>query len=98
MTVATLGNCIQNTSPSAADYYVGVNNGMTVTLPFGSSLSAGKQYIIKDESGLAGTNVSYRVTVAASGADLIDGQASLTIALNYGAVNVIWTGTTWSIF
>ena len=98
ITISTLGNCILNTSPGAADYYVGVNNGSTITLPLGASLSAGKQYIIKDESGLAGTFVGYRVTVAASGSDLIDGQASLTIALNYGAVNVIWTGTKWSIF
>jgi hypothetical protein len=98
ITISTLGNCILNTSPGAADYYVGVNNGSTITLPLGASLSAGKQYIIKDESGLAGTFVGYRVTVAASGSDLIDGQASLIIALNYGAVNVIWTGTKWSIF
>jgi hypothetical protein len=77
---------------------VGVNNGSTITLPLGASLSAGKQYIIKDESGLAGAFVNYRVTVVASGSDLIDGQSSLIIALNYGAVNVIWTGSKWSIF
>jgi hypothetical protein len=98
ITISTLGNCILNTSPGASDYYVGVNNGSTITLPIGASLSAGKQYIIKDESGLAGTFVGYRVTLVASGSDLIDGQASLIIALNYGAVNVIWTGTKWSIF
>ena len=98
ITISTLGNCILNTSPGAADYYVGVNNGSTITLPLGASLSAGKQYIIKDESGLAGTFVGYRVTLVASGSDLIDGQASLIIALNYGAINVIWTGTKWSIF
>jgi hypothetical protein len=97
-TIATLGNCITNSSPGAGDYYVGMTNGGTVTLPYGSSLSAGKQYVIKDESGLAGTYVSKRVTVAASGADLIDGQGSFVIAINYGAVSVIWTGTKWSIF
>ena len=98
VTISTLGNCILNTSPGAADYYVGVNNGSTISLPLGASLSPGKQYIIKDESGLAGTFANKRVTVAASGPDLIDGQTSLIIALNYGAVNVIWTGTAWSIF
>ena len=98
VTLTTLGACIFNTSPSASDYYVGVSNGMTVTIPLGASLAPGKQYIIKDESGLAGTSVSSRVTVAASGSDLIDGQTSLVIALNYGAVNLIWTGTIWRIF
>ena len=97
-TIATLGNCITNSSPGAGDYYVGVTNGGTITLPYGSGLSAGKQYVIKDESGLAETSVSKQVTVAASGSDLIDGQASFIIALNYGAVSVIWTGTKWSIF
>ena len=98
VTLTTLGACIFNTSPSASDYYVGVSNGMTVTIPLGASLAPGKQYIIKDESGLAGTSVSSRVTVAASGSDLIDGQTSLVIALNYGAINLIWTGTIWRIF
>jgi hypothetical protein len=98
VTMTTLGNCVFNASPGASDYYVGVSNGTTVTLPLGASLSAGKQYIIKDESGLAGTFVGYRVTVTASGPDLIDGQASFVVALNYGAVNVIWTGTAWRIF
>jgi len=98
VTMTTLGNCVFNASPGASDYYVGVSNGTPITLPLGASLSAGKQYIIKDESGLAGTFVGYRVTVAASGPDLIDGQASFVVALNYGAVNVIWTGTAWRIF
>ena len=98
LTISTLGSCILNTSPGPSDYYIGVNNGMTVTLPFGASLSPGKQYIIKDESGLAGTFVGSRVTVAASGSDLIDGRSSFVIAINYGSINVIWTGLRWSIF
>ncbi len=98
VTLTTLGNCVFNASPGAGDYYVGVSNGTPITLPLGASLTAGKQYVIKDESGLAGTLVGYRVTVSASGSDLIDGQASFIIALNYGAVSVVWTGTKWSIF
>ena len=98
VTLTTLGACVFNTSPGTSDYYVGVNNGSTITLPLGASLSPGKQYIIKDESGLAGTFVGYIVTVYASGSDLIDGQASFVIALNYGSVSVVWTGTRWSIF
>ena len=98
VTLTTLGACVFNASPGVSDYYVGVNNGTPITLPLGASLSPGKQYIIKDESGLAGTFVGYIVTVYASGSDLIDGQASFVIALNYGSVSVVWTGTRWSIF
>jgi hypothetical protein len=80
------------------DYYIGMSNGQTINLPLGSTLTTGKQYIIKDESGLAGTFVGYRVTVVASPPDLIDGQNSAILALNYGAINVIWTGSFWSIY
>ena len=95
---STLGACIFNTSPGSSDYYIGVDNGMTITLPLGSSLTTGKQYIIKDYSGQAGTFVSKRVTVSTSGSDLIDDRTSFIIAINYGAVNVIWNGVNWSIF
>jgi hypothetical protein len=102
VTISTLGAVVTGRTTSygagVGDYYIGMSNGQTVNLPIGSSLTAGKQYIIKDESGLAGTFVGYRVTVAASSPDLIDGQSSLIIALNYGAVNVIWTGSFWSIY
>jgi cytoskeletal protein CcmA (bactofilin family) len=80
------------------DYYIGMSNGQTINLPLGSTLTSGKQYIIKDESGLAGTFVGYRVTVATSSPDLIDGQNSVILAINYGAINVIWTGSFWSIY
>jgi hypothetical protein len=102
VTISTLGAVVTGRTTSygagVGDYYIGMSNGQTVNLPIGSSLTAGKQYIIKDESGLAGTFVGYRVTVAASSPNLIDGQTSLVIALNYGAVNVIWTGSFWSIY
>ena len=102
VTISTLGAVVtgRTTSYGAGvdDYYIGMSNGQTVNLPIGSSLTAGKQYIIKDESGLAGTFVGYRVTVAASAPDLIDGQDSVILALNYGAINLIWTGSFWSIY
>jgi hypothetical protein len=81
------------------DYYIGVNGtNVTVTLPVGTSVIHGKTYVIKDESGLISGNAAYRVTVTRSGSDLIDGQASFIIALNYGAVGVLWTGSFWSIY
>ena len=88
-----------NYSALATDYYIGVNGtNVTVTLPVGTSVVQGKTYIIKDESGLISTNGLYQVTVTRSGSNLIDGQTSFIIALNYGAVNVMWTGSFWSIF
>jgi hypothetical protein len=102
VTISTLGAVVTGRTTSygagVGDYYIGMSNGQTVNLPIGSSLAAGKQYIIKDESGLAGTFVGYRVTIAASAPDLIDGQTSVIIAINYGAINVIWTGSFWSIY
>ena len=102
VTISTLGAVVTGRTTSygagVGDYYIGMSNGKTVNLPIGSSLTAGKQYIIKDESGLAGTFVGYRVTVAASAPDLIDGQDSVILALNYGAINLIWTGSFWSIY
>jgi hypothetical protein len=88
-----------NYSAQPYDYYIGVNGtNVTVTLPVGASVVQGKTYIIKDESGLITSNTAYRVTVTRSGSDLIDGQTSFIIALNYGAVGVLWTGSFWSIF
>jgi hypothetical protein len=81
------------------DYYIGVNGtNVTVTLPLGSSVVQGKTYVIKDESGQISVNALYRVTVATSGGNLVDDHTSFIIALNYGAVNVMWTGNQWRIF
>jgi hypothetical protein len=80
-------------TPLATDYYIGVNGtGVTITLPTGAI--TGKTYLIKNESGLVASNPAYRVTVEGP----IDGQTAFIIAVNYGAVNVLWTGTKWSIF
>jgi hypothetical protein len=102
ITIATLGAVVTGRTTSygagAADYYIGMSNGQTVNLPLGSTLAAGKQYIIKDESGLAGILIGYRVTIASSSPNLIDGQSSAILAINYGSINVLWTGSAWSIF
>jgi hypothetical protein len=62
----------------------------TVNLPVGPQ--TGYSVIIKDFSGTANTN---NITVS-SGA-LIDGAATYAINTNFGAVRVVFTGTTWSI-
>jgi hypothetical protein len=85
----------QSTSYTAtsSDYYIGMSNGGTVNLPQGATLTRGKTYTIKDESGLAGKNQLYNIIIQASGADVIDGQSNVYVQLAYTAVNVMWTGT-----
>ena len=87
-----------NYSALATDYYIGVNGtNVTVTLPLGTSVVQGKTYIIKDESGLISGNAAYRVTIATSGGNLIDGSTSITVTQSYTALTVMWVGTFWSI-
>jgi hypothetical protein len=80
---------------NALDYYIGVNGtGVTVNLPQGSTLSTGKTYVIKDESGSAAVD---HITVLPYSGNLIDGQTSLSMVVNYLAVTLLWTGSKWSI-
>ena len=85
---------------TTTDQYVGTTRSLTgtgtITLPLGSTVSVGRQYIIKDEGGQSG-NVFRRITVAASGSDTIDGSATRSITSNFGSLTVLWTGTRWSV-
>jgi hypothetical protein len=99
VTLSTLGDIVTNKSTSygaqITDYYIGVNGtGVTITLPPGNTLAAGKTYVIKDESGAAAAN---HIILAPTSPDLIDKQSSLTLVVNFLATTVLWTGTTWSI-
>ena len=76
----------------SSDYYIGMSNGGTVTIPQGATLTRGKVYNIKDESGLAGTNAAYNIVIQMSGADKIDGQSNAYIQLGWTSVNLMWTG------
>jgi len=80
------------------DYIIGINDttaARTVTLPSASTTGAdantGKIYIIKDQSGGAGTN--HITIVPASGP--IDGNANILIDTNYGEVHVYSDGAAW---
>jgi hypothetical protein len=98
ITISTLGNTVTgratNYGAQITDYYIGCSAGITVTLPNGATLTAGKQYVIKDESGNAAVS---HITIAPYSGDLVDGQTSLTLVVNYGAVTLYWTGSKWSI-
>jgi hypothetical protein len=84
----------QTTSYTAtsSDYYIGMSNGGTVTIPQGATLTRGKIYNIKDESGLAGINAAYNIVIQMSGPDTIDGQSNAYIQLAWTSVNLMWTG------
>ena len=82
-------------SVGVLDYYIGINGtSVTATLPLGSSVPLGKTYFIKDESGNALIN---NITIAATSPNTIDGSASVIINRNYMALQVIWSGSFWSI-
>lgn len=65
-----------------------------VTLPSAATSGAGKQFVVKDESGAAGTN---NITVK-SASGTLDGVAAATgvaIATNYGVSRWYSDGTNW---
>jgi hypothetical protein len=83
-----------NYTATGADRIVGVTStaaARTVTLPAASAVPFGKEIVVKDESGAAGTN---NITVAAAGADNIDAGTTLAIAANYGVQRVYSNGAT----
>ena len=90
-TFATSGNY----AISTADSYVLIacdptSNPITITLPLANGVPTGRFYIVKDSTGLSGSN---DITVALSGLNTLDGSSSvLTIADNFWAVGFISDG------
>ena len=85
-----------NVGPS--DYLIAVTDTTTapsISLPPASPAIAGTVYIVKDESGGAGSN---KITVNGTGSDTIDAAASITIDTNYGSMRLYCTGTGWAVF
>lgn len=77
----------------ATDYFLCVDtatNAVTITLP---TSVLGTVYIIKDCSGDAATNP---ITINGTSGQLVDGS-SATINSPYGAIQLIFNGTEWSI-
>ena len=63
----------------------------TINLPLGQT--PGKNFYIKDTAGVAAAN---NIVVSGNGNN-IDGAPSQTIVTNFGGIQVIWNGTSWSI-
>jgi len=70
---------------STADYYVGVTvTGKTLTLPKASLVNNGHSVVLKNEGSIT-------TTVAASGADTIDGSPSVSM-LAYESLTLVCNG------
>ena len=77
-----------------AAIYVNAPGVVTLTMPVRAKMAPGQRWTIKDISGSAGVNT---ITVNTPDGTLIDGQASITIALDYGALVIEWDGTAFAV-
>lgn len=77
----------------ASDYLILVDTSSARTITPMGSPTTGRIYIIKDNVGSAATN---NITITPSGKN-IDGAASTTVNIGYGAVTIVYNGTEWSI-
>lgn len=105
------GGVIRNAAPASKittavsytvltnDEFIGVSGqagAVTVSLPAGTTVQRGQRYVIKDEGGAAAAR---NITVAANGADTIDGAATQLINTNFGVLRLVATGNnTWSVW
>lgn len=76
----------------SSEKFVGVNSATPATLDLAGSFSDGQKLIIKDKSGNSSVN-----NITIESADLIDDQASVLIAINWGSVTLFRNNNTWSI-
>ena len=90
---------IHNTTPVTtntytvvdSDYYIGVNYAGPVTITIPASISAGREVVIKDESGNCET---HNITVSAR----VDNDANgFILAVNNGAIHMLYRGDSWRI-
>lgn len=69
------------------------STGGSFTLNLELSPKTGRNVIVKDTAGFTGTN---NVIISGNG-KTIDGSPSITISTNYAAVNLVYSGSEWSI-
>jgi hypothetical protein len=75
------------------DYVLSCNRAGAIAIGLISSPETGKVYRFKDISGAAASN---NITITPASGN-IDGSASYVLNTNYGAIDVIYTGSQWSI-
>lgn len=79
------------------DYIIGVTSTAsvrTLTLPTVAAAGIGRTYVIKDESGLCGTN---SITIDGNGSETIDGALTYVMNVNYQSVTLYCTGAAWMV-
>lgn len=83
-------------SVTASDWVVIINktSGAATTVNLPASPVTGQRFVIKDGKGDAATN-NITITPAAG---TIDGAATYVLRVGYGAVNIIYNGSEWSVF
>jgi len=81
----------QTTSTNHVLFVIPVGGGSTITLQTSDCIN-GREIIIKDTNGSAGTD---NITIETQGSETIDGAATYTINSNYGKVTLISNGTNW---
>ncbi len=73
------------------DYYIGVNVASTVTITLPVAPNSGRELIVKDESGNCENNI---ITVSGT----VDNDATgFDLAINNGAVHILYRGGSWRI-
>ncbi len=74
-----------------SDYYIGINYAGPVTITIPAGISSGREVVIKDESGNCET---HNITVTAK----VDNDANgFILAINNGAVHMLYRGDSWRI-
>lgn len=79
---------------TVSEEIVGVDTGAgAVTATIASAVAeAGRQVVVTDVGGAAGTNA---ITVATEGTETIDGATSTSISSNYGEIRLVSDGVNW---
>jgi hypothetical protein len=81
----------------ATDDYISADpTAGTITILLPNAPTLYRQFIIKDRTGKASTNNISITTVG--GVVTIDGQTTYTLAGNYGAVQLLWNGTSYEVY
>lgn len=97
-----LGNVVRTATAVSyttldSDYLIGVTStasARTITLMSAAIAGAGKEYVIKDESGACTTN---NITIATTGGQTIDGVSTYKLVDDYEAVKVYSNGSNWFV-
>lgn len=93
VTVLTSGSNY-NVTPSDRTIVVNKTSGSATTLNLPATAVTGLRYSFKDGKGDAATN---NITVSGNGNN-IDGGTTAVINQAYGAIDVVFNGSTWSVF